>query len=406
MTDSMYLFGMGLTDKIKKVTGIKRTREDGVFMKKMWMFSFLMIVVLLFAAGCGKNEPVDTPGNEPREEEPLAETPSESPETEEPSEENPEEEKPIMLSLEGFGNTMSNIINDGMVVYEAPYLYHMDRMITGNIVRTNLETKESEVLVEGQFSFMNYGDGTLFFAGYYYPENVSDNAYGIFRMDENGDNFQQIHQGYITDLLLYDEYLYFFNSENEGGLFRMKYDGTEETMLVKDVYEGYALVNDMIYLNNYLDGASESYVYKLPLTGGTPEKVDEQDTFGTDLFPTKGSILYEPRVNGSRILTRFNTENGQFSQLDKAISGVTEAEDVIYYYWSGRRQDKADQGIYKSKPDGTEEELILQVQNAFSLNYVNGKLYYHTNDEKRRISVLDPVTLEQSFLPLMEEVAP
>ena len=374
-------------------------------MKKMWMFSFLMIVVLLFAAGCGKNEPVDTPGNEPKEEEPSEETPSENPETEESGEEKPEEEKPAVLSLEGFGNTMSNIINDGMAVFEAPYLYHMDRMITGNILRTNLETKESEVLVEGQFSFLNYGDGTLFFAGSYYPEEATESSYGIFKMDANGENLQLIQKGYITDLLLYEEYLYFFNSD-EGGLFRLKYDGTEETMLVKDVYEGYALVNDMIYLNNYLDGASESYVYKLPLTGGTPEKVDEQDTFGTYLFPAKGFILYEPRVDGSRGMTRFNTENGQFSQLDKAISDVTEAEDLIYYFWSGRRQDNADQGIYKSRADGSEEELILQVEIAFSLNYVNGKLYYHNNDEKRRISVLDPVTLEQSFLPLMEEVAP
>lgn len=374
-------------------------------MKKMWVFPFLMATILIVAAGCGKSEPVDTPENEPKEEEPSEETPSESPETEEPGEEKPEEEKTVVLSLEGFGNTMSNIINDGMAVFEAPYLYHMDSMITGNILRTNLEAKESEVLVEGQFSFLNYGDGTLFFAGSYYPEEATESSYGIFRMDTDGENLMLLQKGYITDLLLYDEYLYFFNSD-EGGLFRLKYDGTEETLLVKDVYEGYALVNDMIYLNNYLDGASESYVYKLPLTGGIPEKVDEQDTFGTDLFPTKGSILYEPRVNGSRSLTRYNTENGQFSQLDKAISGVTEAEDIIYYYWSGRRQDKADQGIYKSKPDGTEEELILQVQNAFSLNYVNGKLYYHTNDEKRRISVLDPVTLEQSFLPLMEEVAP
>jgi len=374
-------------------------------MKKMWMFSFLMIVVLLFAAGCGKNEPVDTPGNEPKEEEPSEETPSEEPETEEPGEENPEEEKPVVLSLEGFGNTMSNIKNDGMAVFEAPYLYHMDQMITGNILRTNLETKESEVLVEGQFSFLNYGDGTLFFAGSYYPEEATESSYGIFKMDANGENLQLIQKGYITDLLLYEEYLYFFNSD-QGGLFRLKYDGTEETMLVKDVYEGYALVNDMIYLNNYLDGASESYVYKLPLTGGTPEKVDEQDTFGTYLFPAKGFILYEPRVDGSRGMTRFNTENGQFSQLDKAISDVIEAEDLIYYFWSGRRQDNADQGIYKSRADGSEEELILQVEIAFSLNYVNGKLYYHNNDEKRRISVLDPVTLEQSFLPLMEEVAP
>lgn len=374
-------------------------------MKKMWMFSFLMIVVLLFAAGCGKNEPVDTPGNEPKEEESSEETPSEDPETEEPGEENPEEEKPVVLSLEGFGNTMSNIKNDGMAVFEAPYLYHMDQMITGNILRTNLETKESEVLVEGQFSFLNYGDGTLFFAGSYYPEEATESSYGIFKMDANGENLQLIQKGYITDLLLYEEYLYFFNSD-QGGLFRLKYDGTEETMLVKDVYEGYALVNDMIYLNNYLDGASESYVYKLPLTGGTPEKVDEQDTFGTYLFPAKGFILYEPRVGGSRGMTRFNTENGQFSQLDKAISDVTEAEDLIYYFWSGRRQDNADQGIYKSRADGSEEELILQVEIAFSLNYVNGKLYYHTNDEKRRISVLDPVTLEQSYLPLMEEVAP
>ncbi len=300
---------------------------------------------------------------------------------------------------------MSNIINDGMAVFEAPYLYHMDRMITGNILRTNLETKESEVLVEGQFSFLNYGDGTLFFAGSYYPEEATENSYGIFRMDTEGENLELIQKGYITDLLLYGEYLYFFNSD-EGGLFRLKYDGTEETMLVKDVYEGYALVNDMIYLNNYLDGASESYLYKLPLTGGAPEKVDQQDTFGTELFPAKGFLFYEPRVDGSRGMTRYSTEDGQLYQLDKVVSGITEAEDHIYYYWSGRRQDNADQGIYRSRPDGSEEELLLQVQNAFSLNYVDGKLYYHNNDEKRRISGFDPLTGEQGFLPLMEEIAP
>lgn len=111
-------------------------------------------------------------------------------------------------------------------------------------------------------------------------------------------------------------------------------------------------------------------------------------------FSYNGYILYEPRVDGSRGLTRFNTENSQFSQLDKAISDVTESDDLSYYYWSGRRQDNTDQGIYKSKADGSEEELLLPVEIAFSLNYVNGKLYYHNNDEKRRTSVLDPVTLE------------
>ncbi len=51
-------------------------------MKKMWMFPFLMAMILIVAAGCGKSEPVDTPGNEPKEEEPSEETPSENPETE------------------------------------------------------------------------------------------------------------------------------------------------------------------------------------------------------------------------------------------------------------------------------------------------------------------------------------
>jgi len=39
-------------------------------MKKMWMFPFLMAMILIVAAACGKSDPVDTPGNEPKEEEP------------------------------------------------------------------------------------------------------------------------------------------------------------------------------------------------------------------------------------------------------------------------------------------------------------------------------------------------
>lgn len=370
-------------------------------MRIKWLPLLLSVLLLTMMAGCGKNEPVVTPGNEPQEEEPGGvETPSEDPSVEEP------EEEPVALSLEGFGNSMSNILNDGMAVFEAPYLYHMDQMIYGSIVRTHTETEESELLLEGQFSFLNLGDGTLFFAGSYFPEGALESAYGIFRMDQDGGNLKQLYKGNITDLLLYGEYLYFFSSE-KGGLCRLKYDGTEETVLVADVYEGYALINDMIYINAALDGVSESYVWRLPLSGGTPEKVDETETFGTALFPAKESVLYDPRVDGSNGFTRFDTVSGARTVFEKEATSVTEGVDDIYFFWPGLRQDNADQGIYRSKPDGSEAELLLPVADyVFSLNYVDNQLYYHTNDAQRRISVLDLETKEVTFLPRLEEIAP
>jgi hypothetical protein len=373
--------------------------------KKMILFLITLTFAFSLLVGCGGKDNRETVPEEPVLGEGVEEETSEKPgaEAEEEVAEAPPEK--VSLTLEGPGNLMSNLLHDGTAAFYEGYVYHSDKMMYGNLMRTDTVTDETELLVKGTLHDINIGDGKIFTVGYIEPENPNDlSINGIFMIDLDGSNVTVLKEGYFEELVLYDEYLYFYETM-EGKLIRMKYDATDESVLLEGVYPEIVIINDSLYLHTSLGETDfSSYIFKMPLSGGEPEKIDPVSTFGGTIHVAKNEIVYISRDNGSGMM-RYDTETGVISSfLDTWISDIVYDEEWIYYFWSGRRQDNADKGIYKSRFDGSEAALIKAIEFGSSFNIAGGNLYYLTNDEKRRITRLDLETLEESFVPLAEEL--
>jgi hypothetical protein len=72
--------------------------------------------------------------------------------------------------------------------------------------------------------------------------------------------------------------------------------------------------------------------------------------------------------------------------------------EYLYYFWSGVRQDNADSGLYRTRADGSEDVLILQTEELFSPNIAGGKIFWHNNDDQRRLTVMNLDGSEMTFV--------
>lgn len=341
-----------------------------------------------------KEEPSgEEEGGKPSESEEVA--PEEAPEAPE-----------AILSLEGPGNLMSNLLNDGTAAYYDGYVYHSDKMMFGNLMKTEVATDETQLLVRGSLHDINVSGDRVFAVGYTEPKDPKDlSQYGIFMASLDGSDVRLLKEGYFEELVLYDEYLYFYDTM-DGDFLRMKYDGTEETLLLEGAYPQIVILEDTLYVHGSLDMEDlSSYIFTMPLSGGEPEKLDPSGTFGGTIHVADGDLFYISRDNDFGGMKRYDTETGEIERfLDTWISDIAEDEEWMYYYWNGVRMDNADQGIYKSRFDGSEAVMLKAMEGASSFNVAGGKLYYTTNDEKRRVTRMDLTTLEESFVPLADEL--
>ncbi|QSX09109.1 DUF5050 domain-containing protein [Alkalibacter rhizosphaerae] len=304
-----------------------------------------------------------------------------------------------LAALKGPGNAPTNLLHQGMAASYEGQIFHVDRMYEGNIWTTSIETGESQLLLEGRLHHLNVSGGVVFAAGSIPPEEGGDgfDIYGIFRINTDGTGFSILKEGTFGVLILQDEYLY-FTEVIDGGLYRMKADGSEETLLLEDIYDNVAIINDRIYVMADLDGGYVTNIYEMPLDGSQSPVPIIEDTFG-GMFHVGGTDLYyELRDNTSNTYRYDTVAKAQTVFTDKWVNYLNEYEGILYYYWSGRRQDNEDQGFYRRNKDSREETLIFKAENMFDVNIAGGKIFWHDNDAQRRISVMDLDGANQTYV--------
>jgi hypothetical protein len=366
---------------------------DGVvhMKKKRWAgWLILLLVVAMMISGCGSGSGSNVGTDDGDQGSSSGDNGSDPPEAGKP------------LVLKGPGNTPSNLLHQGMAAEHDGYIYHIDRMFEGNLWKTSIETGETQMLLEGTLHHINANGGAVFVTGSVPPAENGDglNIYGIFRIQTDGSGFTVVKEGTFGVLLMQDEYLY-FTDVMDGGLYRMKYDGSEEKRLLKDIYDDVVIVNETIYIATDLDGSGATHLYALPLDGSGAPAIIAEDLFGEFQAANK-TLYYELRDNTSNTY-RYDTVSKK-SELfvDKWVDDLNSDGEYLYYYWNGRRQDNEDQGFYKKSVSTGEETLVMKIEYMFDINVAGGKVYWHNNDEQRRISVMNPDGTGQAFVEQMD----
>jgi hypothetical protein len=301
------------------------------------------------------------------------------------------------LVLKGLGNTPSNILNGGIAVEYDGYIYHTDRMMWGNIWRTPAGGGESELIQSGTFHDLNVSGGVIFAVGSVMDQDTGLNKDGIYRMNVDGSGLILVKEGYFEQLALNDDYLYFMDTM-DCGLYRMKYDGGDVTFLLENVYSDFIIIDDALYVCAELGGTYDMNVYKLPLDGSAEPEAVIFGIFGGGIDAVGKSIYFEGGNNTSNTY-RYDTVTGETDIfLPKWISQMNTDGENIYYYWNGVRMDNADCGLYRINPDGSGEQLVMQAETFFGLNIAGGKMFWHNNDEQRRLTMMNLDATDIAFV--------
>jgi hypothetical protein len=285
------------------------------------------------------------------------------------------------LKLEGLGTNPANSAAYGMAVELDGDVYHLDRIMEGNILKSDASGL-TELLLKGTCSGLNANSEHLFFFDY--------NSSAIMSLDLKSMEQKEIRKGAVTQLLLNDEYLYF--TDYDGILFRIKYDGTGEAKLAEDIWEGFQISDNQIYFDSSdlnKDSSDYSrYVYRLPLNGGTPEKVVDEALFKT-FAVGEGYIFYETVIDGNSTIRRTDSAgNNAVTLFNKSLEDILIFSSKLYYFTNGRTKDKSDQGIYMADLDGKNDTMIAKLIGT-SFNIAGNSAYFLTYDNDRVLNAVD-----------------
>ncbi|NCB50532.1 MAG: DUF5050 domain-containing protein [Clostridia bacterium] len=366
--------------------------------KNKTRFLACLLCIILVLSGCGGSQSTPAETAAPTETTGDAAVPAENETPAEVSAE-PSAETAVVLNLVGPGNTSSNLLEGGVAAEYEGYIYHTDRMMWGNIWRTPTGGGDSELIQTGKFHGLNINDGVIFALGSILNPETGFYDEGIYMMNTDGSNLKMIKEGWFEELILLDEYLY-YSDFVDGKLNRMKYDGSEETLLLDNFYNDFVIIGGSLYVCAELGEEYAQNVYKMPLDGnGEPEMVIS-DFFGGGIYAANECIYFIGRDNTSNTY-QYNTETGETSVfLPKWIDDINTDGEYIYYFWTGVMMSNSDKGFYRIRPDGSEDQLIMQVETFFSPNIAGGKVFWHNNDEQRRLSVMN---LNGSDLAFVEQ---
>lgn len=317
-----------------------------------------------------------------------------------PSEKDGEQNQTSLPTFMGSGNTPSNIINGGIASEYDGYIYHIDNVPSGNVWRTNIDDMSSELLVEGMFQSVNVLDGYIFVTG----GNSSSSEkypgeYGIFRFTIEGDDLQLISKDIVNSLTLYNNWLFY----SDGGIFKIKSDGSEKEMLLKDSYSPLIVDKDLIIFETYvLNDNQDTYLYTMPIDGGNPELIVDDTLWGGSFYYGNGNIYY---FASGDIETFYCVEingNNKRKVLSFETSKINVTDDYIYAFDAGKMKDKSDQGLYRWDLDHSNRTFLLETAEVITLNVAGGYLLYSTYDSAGSISMVSTEGGEVIILPKQE----
>lgn len=213
-----------------------------------------------------------------------------------------------------------------LVIYDG-YLYYVNYDDMQYIYRTNLATRESELVSAVSGGYINIVDGVLYYASLY-----GTSYSGIYKIDLNKEFDpeapEQITVDWASNLLYYNERLYFINQADMGRLYSMKLDGSDRA-----VSAGRATSAFLFYEGN----------------------------------------LYYANVYG---VYRCKPDGSNLAQLsDKRSSTLNIANGYIYHCFYADTTSSYDQSLYRMEMNGSHETLLTTDSGSY-ISYLDGFIYF------------------------------
>lgn len=265
------------------------------------------------------------------------------------------------------GTNPSNATQFGKVTSQGNWIYFCGS--DHAIYRMRRDKSETQCVYEGPAIALNVVGEWIYF---------SDGSYegGIYKIRLDGTGKTKLNS--VTSYNVYAEgdWIYYTGEYWGGKIYKMKTDGSSVTEIVDEECRGFIVYDGYVY---YLKN-SDSLVYKCDLSGKRKSLVcagfggNYLTIVSNKLAVADGSDIQTVNISGGNLASF-----GIYNVLPTMLNGN---EGWIYYVESDTRNGiyNVSSAIYKVRPDGTGKTKLLDYEekgrsNAF-INVVDGWIYF------------------------------
>ena len=170
--------------------------------------------------------------------------------------------------------------------------------------------------------------------------------------------------------VLYKDWIYFLNFTEDNHLYRMKTDGTEESLVIEDTAYLLNASGEWIY---YSSGNAEGKIFRIRPDGSERSLVSDVTAMNMMVSEDLIYFINYSVQDGSDMFKLFSIRtdgNDKKKIMDDRVSSFSISEEWIYYLKEG------EQKIYRVKKDGTENTKISDLE--ASTFTIHEKAIYYT----------------------------
>lgn len=171
------------------------------------------------------------------------------------------------------------------------------------------------------------------------------------------------------NLTISRKYLYYSNWSDNHRLYRLTLDGTEKSKLTDEpVCQLTAAGDSLVYITWSNHSAQDKAIYKLPLAGGLPQKLCNDNAESLQVL---GDWVYYLNASDGYTIYRIRLDGTQRSKItEDHVLFMAIADNAIYYsnYSDGQK-------LYSLSLDGKNKTKLTDDKAGF-INYTNGYIYY------------------------------
>jgi len=250
----------------------------------------------------------------------------------------------------GFGN-MINGIN---IIKNDDWFYYVNTDDSKRLYKANKDFSEN-IRIGSDSVKQFYIDKNEIF---YIKDDYTENEKGIYKMNLDGTNSQQIAKGDISFLNISDDALYYCGGAYGGNLYKIDKDGRNSKTLIegKIIYPN--IVNGWVYYINTIDNNS---IYRFRLDGGYNVKIS--NTPSKCLNADNKKVYFSNSYN-----SYFMNHDGSFKNIlyDKPVENILISQNNIFWI-DGR-------GIYKQNKNSVSNDLVCKFSNVRGIGLENDNL--------------------------------
>jgi hypothetical protein len=239
-----------------------------------------------------------------------------------------------------YGNRGNNLVNHGLAVGGGDWYYYTDKDLHNSLYRMKKDGTINEKLHDGYISNLNIVGDWIYFS----------DSYNICKIKTDGSEYQTIVDNIVTlEFIIIGDWIYF----EQGGINKMLLDGSHRSKIIGGDISSFNIDGDWIYYCNIKD---KNKLYKVRTNGSNNTKLSE-DTCGF-INISNGWIYYKNFNDGSRIYKMKLDGTNKTKVTDDTVNFFNVISDTIIYEEKGNLSKTDSNGKNKNVITDTEYNCI------------------------------------------------